>query len=496
MFLLTAWLFTFCVASGGTLSRTVQTTAVTKAVPSRLLGDWAGEIHYGEQSMQLALHFKSIEKYPQVMLFDIPEMNLHNVGAFPVEEQPSGDFKSYIFTFRLMGDTQILKGTWSFDGHDLTFELRRGELPHEPATVSWLGPIVQPAWIFKTGGAIWSSPVVAEDAVYFGSNDSNVYALRTDTGKTLWQFKTSGAVFGRPTLDGDFLYVLSDDGYLYKLNRHSGELVWRFNTHGGSVPRELPKPDTDAYDFLTSSATVADGTAYIGSADKKIYAIDTDSGKEKWSFDTQDIVRSTPALARGMVIFGSRDRYIYALNAKSGALVWKLDTLREVTSSPLIVDGTVYIGSRSSNLFAIDAATGKIKWTFFYWSSWVESSARMRDGILYVGSSDYQQLFAINAATGKLVWEFGTDGSAWSTPAVTDKRVYIGAVGVLKYYLIDHHGGFFAVDRATGKVIWRYPFGALPGTSTYGVASSPVVANGLVFFGALDGNFYAFPANE
>jgi glucose dehydrogenase len=74
---------------------------------------------------------------------------------------------------------------------------------------------------------------------------------------------------------------------------------------------------------------------------------------------------------------------------------------------------------------------------------------------------------------------------------VTDKQVYVGAVGVLNY-MVDHHGGFFAIDRATGKAIWRYPMAEVPGSVTYGVASSPAVNNGLVFFGALNGTFYAF----
>jgi outer membrane protein assembly factor BamB len=496
--LFAALLLASCPAPTSILFRGVQPVVadVAQAQPSPLLGDWTGQIHYGDQSMQLAMHFKSVEKHPLVMLFDIPDMNLHNVGAFPVERQPDGEYKCYIFAFHLSTDDQSLLGTWSFDGHDLTLELKRGEPSPQPPPLPSPGPIAQPAWIFRTAGAIWSSPAAAENAVYFGSNDQNIYALQADSGKLMWQFKTGGAVLGHPTVDGDFLYTLSDDGYLYKLQRRSGKPVWSFNTHSGNVTREWPKPDTDIYDFLTSGATIANGILYIGSADKRLYAVDAESGLEKWHFETQDIVRSTPAIANGLVIFGSRDHNVYALDAKTGALQWKLDTLREVTSSPLVADDTAYIGSRSSDLLALDATTGKVRWKFFYWSSWVESSARMRDGILYVGSSDYQQLFAIDAARGKLVWKFNTDGSAWSTPAVTGKRVYIGAVGVLNYYLIDHHGGFFAVDRISGKVIWRYPFGALPGTPTYGVASSPAVANGLVFFGALDGNFSAFPANE
>jgi outer membrane protein assembly factor BamB len=61
-------------------------------------------------------------------------------------------------------------------------------------------------------------------------------------------------------------------------------------------------------------------------------------------------------------------------------------------------------------------------------------------------------------------------------------------------YIIDHHGAFVALDRATGRLAWRYPMTPLPGSSVYGVASSPAVGQGLVFFGGLDGTFYAFRA--
>jgi outer membrane protein assembly factor BamB len=70
--------------------------------------------------------------------------------------------------------------------------------------------------------------------------------------------------------------------------------------------------------------------------------------------------------------------------------------------------------------------------------------------------------------------------------------VYIGAVGIPHLEYIDHHGAFFAVDRATGKTVWRYPMSEIRNSRTYGVASSPAVDHGLVFFGGLDGTFYAF----
>jgi outer membrane protein assembly factor BamB len=143
------------------------------------------------------------------------------------------------------------------------------------------------------------------------------------------------------------------------------------------------------------------------------------------------------------------------------------------------------------NPYALDAATGQIKWKFFYWTSFVDSSTRMRDGILYVGSSDYLNCLRSKQRNRKKVWDFDTEGSSWSIPAVTDKLVYAGAVGSKPDYM-TYYGAFFAVDRSTGKLVWRFPMSELSNYPTYGVASSPAVDHGFVFFGGLDGTFYAF----
>ena len=460
--------------------------------PSPLLGTWTGTVHHGPETKLMGLRFALLKDHGLCAYFDLPDLKFHDYGAIPVKLE--GDtYNGYVFFFKLAPDGKSIAGKWSFDGNELPFEAHPGPLPPQLAGTPLTARIAQPAWTYKTGAPIWSSPALQGDAVYTGSSDSNVYALKASSGKLLWQFKTGAAVVGPPMVDGEFVYVLSDDGFLYKLARRQGTLAWKFDTHGNSS-RELPNVKSDVYDTVASAPTISDGVLYIGSADKRLYAVEASSGKELWRFDTQGLVRSTPVVAGGRVFFGSRDHFVYALDAHTGALAWKFDTVREVVSSPLAADGTVYIGSRSSNLYALDAATGAVKWTFFYWSSWVESSARIRNGILYIGSSDAQQLYAIQAATGKLLWSFNTDGSPWGIPAVTEDRVYIGAAGV-PHYFIAHHGGFFAVDRSTGKATWRFPMPEIPGADTYGVASSPAVGQGMVFFGGLDGLLYAFPAS-
>lgn len=459
-----------------------------------VLGSWVGTETFAGESKPIALRFELYAKKNDalVVYYDNPRMKFANLGPMPVSRDGSVYDNAY-FHLTLDAGHAALSGRKSFDGHDLAVELKRGSLPPQPGPRAESSRIATPTWTFGTGGPIWSSPVAAGGKVYFGSSDKKVYALDAKTGTPVWRIVTGGAVMGRPTIAGANLYVPSDDGALYKLDLASGGIVWKFDLHGDAT-RDLPSATSATYDYLTSAATVAGGIVYIGSSDRNVYAIDAVSARQIWRFETQGSVRSTPAVAAGRVYFGSYDHCVYALDAKTGALAWKHDTLEPVVSSALVDGGSVYIGSRSSDLFALDADTGSPRWKFFYWSSWVESSPTLRDGTLYIGSSDYQQVFAIDAASGAERWRFGSGGSPWSTPAVTARRVFTGVVGASGYF-IDHRGGFFALDRADGKPVWRYPMPVVEGSMTSGVATSPVVAGRFVYFGGLDGTLYAFAAD-
>ena len=453
-----------------------------------LLGDWMGQIHDRDDAKPFGMRVAQQPGKPPALYLTLDQGNIF-VDSGPVyftlqDDGYKADFLYFHIRMHLDKDAKTLSGTFSFDGNELPFELGRGKLVSEKTTLV-PGRTGKPAWTFKSGAPIWSSPAAADGAVYFGSSDGMLYALEGKSGTQRWQFKTGGPVFGSPTVDGAALYALSDDGLLYKLDRGTGKELWRFDTHGGQVKRE-------AYDRLSSRAVVAGNTLYIGGADGKLYALGPDSGKEKWHFATGGMLRGSPAVADGRVFFGSNDDNVYALDAASGALLWQYDTFKPVVTTPLVWNGLVYVGSRSANLYAFAADSGRVRWRKFYWVSWVESSPRIRDGVLYVGSSDYTRLFAVDALTGQERWSFDTHGEAWPDPAVTDTLVYTGSVG---YTGIPREAGFYAVDRTTGKEVWRYSMPAAAAPVGNGVNSSPLVDQGLVYFGGLDGVFYAFPLN-
>jgi outer membrane protein assembly factor BamB len=53
-------------------------------------------------------------------------------------------------------------------------------------------------WEFKTGGSIFSSPVVADGIVYVGSDDHFLHAIDAGKGREIWKFQTEANVNSTP----------------------------------------------------------------------------------------------------------------------------------------------------------------------------------------------------------------------------------------------------------------------------------------------------------
>jgi outer membrane protein assembly factor BamB len=76
----------------------------------------------------------------------------------------------------------------------------------------------------------------------------------------------------------------------------------------------------------------------------------------------------------------------------------------------------------------------------------VQSSPAVVDGLLYVGSVDYN-VYALNASDRALVWNFTTGGQVYSSPAVADGTVYVGSY--------DYN--VYALNASNGALIWSFP---------------------------------------
>jgi outer membrane protein assembly factor BamB len=70
-------------------------------------------------------------------------------------------------------------------------------------------------WTFEALDDVVSSPAVTDKAVYFGSNDGNIYALDRATGEKLWESPTGALVTSSPAVSNGMVYIASQNGKLY-----------------------------------------------------------------------------------------------------------------------------------------------------------------------------------------------------------------------------------------------------------------------------------------
>src|SRR5207249_2251602 len=161
---------------------------VRSSSPDPLLGEWSGSATYSPtgESKRLILRVEMVKRKdkPEVLALyaSVPEIGMRDLGPIPVQKAAE-EYTAYVYRFRLLeGPPRRLRGSIVFDGHDLPFELSPGAAQPFPAAEVDESPIARPRWIFKTGAAIWSSPATAPGAIYFGSNDSKIYALESRTG--------------------------------------------------------------------------------------------------------------------------------------------------------------------------------------------------------------------------------------------------------------------------------------------------------------------------
>ena len=107
---------------------------------------------------------------------------------------------------------------------------------------------------------------------------------------------------------------------------------------------------------MEGSPVVGTGNVvYVGSEDKKVYALDGRTGAKFWEFETKGKMRSSPAIGLdGVVYVGSEDKSFYALDGQTGAKKWSVLMGGKVEASPAIDStGTIYIGCWDKKLYAI-----------------------------------------------------------------------------------------------------------------------------------------------
>lgn len=304
-----------------------------------------------------------------------------------------------------------------------------------------------------TGAASsWAGLTVDAETAYLAFNQ-HVYAINLSNGLEKWRYPAEGkaqiAFYAPPTLtpDGQLLvgdYVKS----LYSLNPGNGQENWVF---------------AEATDRYIGSPLVADDRIFAPNAGHHLYTLDL-RGNLIWSFKTKGPLWATPASDPDCecIYLASMDHHLYAIDTQTGNQKWVSEDFGgSIVSAPAFgEDGVLYVGTFASEILAIDAEQGNILWRKPT-EGWVWGGLRLKDGILYFGDLK-GNLYAADSKTGEILWKTSLGSSITESPLVTDDRIYVAS----------ENGGLRALDL-NGNEVWNKPFNGK-------LYTSPVKAGDLI----------------
>lgn len=154
-----------------------------------------------------------------------------------------------------------------------------------------------------------------------------------------------------------------------------------------------------------------------------------------------------------------------------------------IDASPAVCGGHVFIGGGRSSpfgntgkMYCLDLK-GNLIWEFKT-AKWIFSSPAVSDGRVYFGEGLHTdapcKMYCLNAETGKELWSFTSRSHVESSPQIVEGKLYFGA----------GDDGVFCLDAKTGKQFWNFP--------NAHVDLAPAIVNGRLYAGTGYGKLGTF----
>jgi len=231
---------------------------------------------------------------------------------------------------------------WLFESPDGPFEV-------EGKTMGWGEGLHIDPWAWYR-----SAPRVVGEKILFG-NRHGTWAVDARSGKPVWHAST-GTTHTRPAFQDGIVVVGSWDNHLYGLNIADGSVVWKVAARlpGGEMAGWL------GWEGFNLDPVVHEGVVYVGSRGTHFYAINAETGVEKWSWKHPSSWLGSPAVvSNGVVYFGLSDgSSLTGLETRMGNQSLLFRNRFYNFARPQANTDRVFMASLSGELFAVDKATG------------------------------------------------------------------------------------------------------------------------------------------
>ncbi|HKM35537.1 MAG TPA: PQQ-binding-like beta-propeller repeat protein [Lachnospiraceae bacterium] len=166
-------------------------------------------------------------------------------------------------------------------------------------------------------------------------------------------------------------------------------------------------------------------------------------------------------------------------------LSWKFDTEGKVVSSPIISGDVIYFGSNDGNFYAVNKDTGVEVWRYTLGFPILCQPTLQDDKVFFSGKDVF---VAVDAKTGNELWLSNQQDKSdeirrkdqWdyhdATPVIDNGVVYFGSFS----------GIVFGFDANTGDMVWE--FDASKGNP---VRTTPIIVDGIMYYGDWKGSYRA-----
>lgn len=305
--------------------------------------------------------------------------------------------------------------------------------------------------------------------------------------QVLWTHKVGGTIQSRMLYENGIVYVPCFDGKVYALDSQTGKQRWAFQT-GGSV---------------YATPEIAGGLLYVASTDHNVYALDPANGKLAWKATLGGPLFAPVRVGDGVACVGAGDMKVYGLDCKTGRQVWAFQAKGFVQSEAAYANNTFFVGAWDNTFYALGSRDGTLKWSDHIGRSMFYSPSIARPmiyGDRVFAVSDDDTLHAIDQATGHEDWKahctvaqnyfgysvplFVGNNSTLTEASMSSPgdRLYIGSLG--------DAGAVECLDPATGNNIWTSQTGSVI------YDSSCAYGNGRLYVGSVSGDFHCLDAES
>jgi outer membrane protein assembly factor BamB len=310
----------------------------------------------------------------------------------------------------------------------------------------------------------YAAPAVTDGLLVAGGYDNVLYGIDRATLSVAWNFHlASDRYIASPVILDGTIFAATAGNELFALDLATLDELGAMDKPDDvrrSAEQAAVQWTFEAGQGIWATPLVTTSTIYITSLDHRVYALETETGRELWAIELDGAMAGTPVLSpdQKTLFVGNFDYDLYALDAANGDIRWRIGAENWVWGKPVLAGEKLFFGDLAGYLYAVNPGTGEL-----LWSEKVADAIRgapiydPESGRLYIAgrraanpgaASTYGIVLALDASNYQTVWEQATDEAIYTSPALAN--------GLLLVAPTQGDNLLFVYNAETGVLQWRF----------------------------------------